>query len=359
MSNKMRTDFKCMYLIDERLYKKKIVSDEPNQPSGKSYYNITTPVSSLIQPASQTPSPLMKDCEVRDRIDEPPEKCLKNDQIDPKPASMSDLSVTSHTPTSDQITPLNTSMMDTTSMKSEQSDCDVCMTEKNPDEKKSEHIHGADKLKKAKSKIQKNKKIKKIIDKKNLLKAIRPGGKRSGSENNGQHYKNQQEEGDGGGGDDYAEDDEKMLERLNKLKYDYNYPPKKKAVRKPIKYLKITNSVKRKALQQPEGGGDYKMSKTTKEKKSMLVKPTINKRKSQTFIPPINQNITTLMCTICDTEFKSQRVLSNHVKRYHSEFFNTGNRENKRRRAEDPPDVYRKRQKHEKKPSIVYTNYFE
>merc|ERR1712127_697697 len=99
MSNKMKTDFKCMYLIDERLCKNKIVSDEPNQSSGKSYYNITTPVSSLIQPASQTPSPIMKDCEVRDRIDEPPEKCLKNDQIDPKPASMSDLSATSHTPT--------------------------------------------------------------------------------------------------------------------------------------------------------------------------------------------------------------------------------------------------------------------
>ena len=150
-------------------------------------------------------------------------------------------------------------------------------------------------------------------------------------------------------GSDEDVDDEKLLERLNKLKYDYNYPPKKTTVSKPVKDIKITGSVKRKALQQPEGMPDHKISKTTKEKKSVTTKPVTSKRNTKTFIPPINHDIVKLMCSICDTEFKSQRALSNHVKRFHTEFFKTENRGIKRQHSEDPPHVYKKRLKSEKK----------
>ena len=154
----MRTDFKCMYLIDERLYNKKILSDESNQSSSKSYYNITTPVNRITQPVPQIESSVMKNYEVRNRIGESPEKCLKNNQVFSKTDDISDLQ---STVAGNQTTPLNSSMMDTNSVKSENGDCDACMTEKNADEQKNYNMEGFNNLKKVKSKINKQKKIKK------------------------------------------------------------------------------------------------------------------------------------------------------------------------------------------------------
>ena len=371
----MKTDFKCMYLIDDRLYKKKILQENLERNN----HYIIQPQSGCVRTPVSFANHAAQDYHPKSEIVNQSGRFCNENKIEKEGGDV-DVSKASQTPVNKpkyeddddnqnisivtnienlseenntRPQPLNccstkndTSSMDISVDGSIDDKCDTCMSEAPINQptsgKPNLFVHKKTNRKKYGA-FGKNKPYTKLS--KPLLKTR--------AKNIKSEVKSIQQSDNEKNSDD-EEEIQKMQEILNKLKYDYNYPPKTKP--KQEIHFPITNGLKRKAMDQPEGERDNKVLKKEKSVGTYPIK--LNNRKSQIFIPPINQSVVTYMCTICNTEFKSQRVLSNHVKRYHSEFFDDYKHGVKRERNEEPKDVYNKRLKGEAKSAIVYRNYF-
>ena len=89
---------------------------------------------------------------------------------------------------------------------------------------------------------------------------------------------------------------------------------------------------------------------------SKLDRAGANKKELQNTTP--DDKKISYFCTICDTSFKIKKRLTAHVKRFHPEFFDKTQHGEKRKRKDDPEDVYTKRLKKDSKMSVTYRNYF-
>jgi uncharacterized C2H2 Zn-finger protein len=85
------------------------------------------------------------------------------------------------------------------------------------------------------------------------------------------------------------------------------------------------------------------------------LKPTL---KAQIETHQAEQGDVSYFCSICESRFSREKSLSNHVRRFHKEYFEQWERDSKRKRTSEPEGVYVKRQKNESKPPIHYRNYF-
>lgn len=376
----MKTDFKCMYLIDDRLYKKKILQENLHQ---NNHYIIQpqtgcvktpVPTRSFDNHAAQEYHPKHVIVNQSDKFSDknkiekedgvvkismssqtPVNKLKYEDNDDDEHISVcktfgnvSEENITQPQPTNCCNKKNDTSSMDIGVDSGVDGECDTCMAEAptyQPESNTPNLIGHENKRSKKYRTLGKNKPYTKSP--KQLLKT---------RTNKIKHKDNSILQSYNEKNSDDEEEVQKMLEILNKLRYDNNFPPKTNPKQKI--HFPLTTSLKRKALEQPEGECDNKVLKIEKNAGAYPIKPITNRRKSQTYIPSINQSVVTYMCTICNTEFKSQKVLSNHVERYHSEFFDEYKRGVKREQNEEPKDVYKKRLRGETKPAIVYRNYF-